>query len=273
MRRQGSRASGAYACGADQLGARATATPSRRRGRSAASGGGRSGGPAAPGLRAPSSRLGRGRRPGSRRRAGSLAHELAHRRLRGRLVRVDRERPRRARARRRIVPRAQRDPREADDGDRVPRVGLGDLAEEALGGVEHRRARARSAASSARSSVLGQHRLGQQQQRRPVVEARVGDRPARAARRGSGPSRGPAGRPSSAIRSSPWTARSRRSSTTDAASSASTRARSSSSACASAGTPLPMLSASRSANRSSIASTPTRWMNRRTPASPHSGRR
>ena len=169
-------------------------------------------------------------------------------------------------------PRSRRDPRQPDDGDRVARVGLGDLREQPLGVVELAAGRAPPRPrAAARSSVVRQHRLGEQQQRRPVVEVRIGDDPLEQLVEDA-PEPRARGQPSSAIRSSPRTASRERSSTTDAASSASTRARSSSSAVGvgrHAAADVVRLAQARTGRRSRRS--PTRWMNRRTPASPHSG--
>ena len=159
-----------------------------------------------------------------------------------------------------------------DDRDRVARVG----ADRPAGRAPRRDRAARPTArprpgAAARSRGVGDHRAGQEQQRRPVVEGRIGDDPLEQRRRGSVPGSGPAAGPSSAIRSVPSTARPRRSRTASAASSAAIRALSSPSRPAlGRQARSPTLSASRSASSSPSApspSLPILAMNRRTAAS------
>ena len=98
-----------------------------------------------------------GQQPGVRRRLvvrdwlAAVAHHLfepRHHPLRGRVLRVDGQRPPGEQVRPGLVAALERDPRQPDDRDRVARVGVGDLAVEGLGRVDPADPSARSASSS-----------------------------------------------------------------------------------------------------------------------------
>ena len=156
-----------------------------------------------------------------------------------------------------IVAAIERHPRQPDDGDRVARVRSGDLPVEAsrLGRAGRPTARAPPGAA-ARSSILREHALGQQQQRGAVVEGRVDDDALQQRVKDAPQRAAPAPGRARSIRSSPSTARPRGRAATSAASWAATRARSSSSRPPSRGRPEPTLSASRSSSSSSSAPSP-----------------